>query len=65
MDLLLLLQYLKENPGPVLDLREGTWPRRRGNILTLAGEPAGARLFERGAEPVEIVTGTDLSDLLV
>lgn len=59
-----LLQYLEENPGPVLGLREGTWLRREGHILTLAGEPAGARLFDRGADPVEIATGTDLSHLL-
>lgn len=59
-----LLQYLEENPGPVLGLREGTWLRRRGHILTLAGEPTGARLFDRGTDPVEVATGTDLSHLL-
>ena len=59
-----ILQYLEENPGPVVGLREGTWLRRRGHILTLAGESVGARLFDRGAEPVDIATGADLSYLL-
>lgn len=59
-----LLQYLEENSGPVLGMREGTWLRRRGPELELVGEASGARLFSRGADPVEIATGTDLSHLL-
>ncbi|WP_206515534.1 dipeptidase PepE [Georgenia faecalis] len=59
-----LLQYLEENPGPVLGMREGTWLRRRDDRLVLEGEPSGARFFARGAEPAEVPTGTDLSHLL-
>lgn len=57
-------QFLEEDPGPVLGLREGTWLVRTGGTLTLGGEPAGARLFQRGSAPVEIATGADLSGLL-
>ncbi|MFD1718461.1 dipeptidase PepE [Georgenia deserti] len=59
-----LLQFLEENPGPVLGMREGTWLRRRGDTLTLEGEPTGARFFARDGQPTEIATGTDLSHLL-
>lgn len=59
-----LLQFLEENPGPVLGMREGTWLRRAGDTLTLAGVAAGARLFARGEEPAEVAAGTDLSHLL-
>jgi dipeptidase E len=57
-----IVQYLEENAGPVLGLREGTWLNRDGDRLTLGGTAAGARLFRRGAQPTEIPTGTDLSD---
>ncbi|SEF00318.1 dipeptidase PepE [Ruania alba] len=59
-----ILQYLEENPGPVLGLREGTWLRRDGNRLHLGGTPAGGRLFSRGSSPQEIPVGTDLSTML-
>jgi dipeptidase E len=59
-----LLQFLEENPGPVLGMREGTWLRRAGESLTLDGVAAGARLFARGAEPAELPPGSDLSHLL-
>jgi dipeptidase E len=59
-----LLQFLEENPGPVLGMREGTWLRRRGEALTLGGEDYGARFFARGSDPEEIPTGSDLSHLL-
>lgn len=59
-----LLEFLEENPGPVLGMREGTWLRRDGERLVLEGEAAGARLLARGSDPVEIATGTDLSELL-
>lgn len=58
-------QFHEESDVPVLGLREGTWLRRRGDRLTLDGEPAGARLFRAGREPVELSTGANLSFLLV
>lgn len=57
-------QFHEESDVPVLGLREGTWLRRRDDRLTLEGEPAGARLFRAGCEPVELSTGEDLSFLL-
>ncbi|WP_036555440.1 dipeptidase PepE [Nocardioides insulae] len=59
-----LLQYLEENAGPVLAMREGTWLRGRGDALTLGGEPSGARLFCRDADPRELVPESDLGFLL-
>jgi dipeptidase E len=56
-------EYLEENTKPVLALREGTWLRRVDDQLALYGlRPA--RLFERGAEPREIQSPADLSELL-
>ncbi|MFB7631963.1 dipeptidase PepE [Streptomyces sp. NPDC056149] len=59
-----ITQFLEENDVPVLGLREGTWLQRTGDRLTLHGLPAGARLFRRGAAPVEHAPGADLSALL-
>lgn len=56
-------QFLEDNDVPVLGLREGAWLRRRGDQLHLGGA-TGARLFERGQEPVECTEGADLSFLL-
>lgn len=57
-------QFLEENDVPVLGMREGTWLHREGPSLTLGGDAAGARLFRCGAEPAEIASGADLSELL-
>jgi dipeptidase E len=57
-----LREYLEENEAPVLGLREGAWVRVEGDRLTLGGA-TGARVFRRGAEPVEIGPGADLSTL--
>lgn len=62
-----LSQFLEENDVPVLGLREGTWLRHdpdAGHPLTLGGVAAGARLFTRGAEPVEHGSGAELGHLL-
>lgn len=59
-----IVQFLEENPGPVLGMREGTWLRLDGARLTLDGAAAGARLFTRGAAPTEIATPADLGHLL-
>ncbi|TCC21712.1 dipeptidase PepE [Kribbella speibonae] len=59
-----ITEFLEENDVPVLGLREGTWLRRHADTLTLGGIAAGARLFRRGADPEEIASGSDLSELL-
>ncbi|RZT13163.1 alpha-aspartyl dipeptidase [Kribbella sp. VKM Ac-2569] len=59
-----ITEFLEENDVPVLGLREGTWLRRHADTLTLGGIPAGARLFRRGADPEEIASGSDVSELL-
>lgn len=50
------------NPQSVLGLREGSWLDVQGKTVILKGE-LPARLFQQGKEPIEIETGTDLSDL--
>ena len=59
-----LAQFLEENLGPVLGMREGTWLRRDGDRLTLDGAHAGARFFDRGQDPLEIPAPADRSHLL-
>ncbi|MQA01749.1 MAG: dipeptidase PepE [Streptosporangiales bacterium] len=58
-----LLQFLEENDVAVLGLREGSYLRVAGDRATLGGVRP-ARVFERGAEPREVMPGTDLSDWL-
>ncbi len=55
-------EFLEENETPVLGLREGTWLRVTGAEVTLRGTRP-ARLFRRGADPVEHPPGSDLSFL--
>lgn len=50
------------NPQSVLGLREGSWLEVLGDKITLKGN-LSARLFQKGKQPVEIETGSDLSDL--
>ena len=47
-----ILQFLEENDRPVLGLREGAMLRIDGGTIALAGV-AGARIFRRGALPLE------------
>ncbi|WP_420033407.1 dipeptidase PepE [Streptomyces sp. cg28] len=58
-----LTEFLEENDVPVLGLREGSWLRVDGGRAAVLGERA-ARLFRRGAEPRELPTGSDVSELL-
>jgi dipeptidase E len=58
-----LREYLEENEAPVLGLREGAWVRVDGERAALGG-PSGARLFRRGADPLELPPGADLSAAL-
>ncbi len=52
-------EFHEENDTPVVGLREGAILRVEGESVTLKGQ-AGARLFRRGREPVEIALGADL-----
>ena len=58
-----ITEFLECNDVPVLGLREGSWLRVSGDAATLGGRRP-ARLFQRGADPVEYSTGSDLSFLL-
>jgi dipeptidase E len=55
-------EFHQYNPQSVLGLREGSWLEVFGNKITLKGD-LPARLFQQGKEPLELETGTDLSNL--
>jgi len=59
-----ILQFLEENDAPVAGLREGAMLRIDGGVITLEGR-AGARLFRRGAGPVEAFPVADVTAHLV
>jgi dipeptidase E len=58
-----LREFHEENDTPVIALREGAMLRVEGETILLKGR-AGARLFRRGQEPVEIEPGAALEGLL-
>lgn len=58
-----LTEFLEENDVPVLGLREGSWLRVDGDRAHVRGARP-ARLFTRGAEPQELLPGSDVSGLL-
>lgn len=58
-----ILQFLEENEAAVVGLREGAMLRIEGEAIRLKGS-AGARLFRRGEQPVEVLAGTEISGLL-
>ncbi len=58
-----LVQYLEENATPVVGLREGCMLRVQNGSLVLKGF-AGARIFRRGSEPVEVQPDTDIVALI-
>jgi dipeptidase E len=49
-------EYLEENVGPVVGLREGSMLQVENNVTTLLAEKS-ARLFRRGTEAVEMQPG--------
>ena len=51
-----ILQFLEENDGRVIGLREGTMLRVEDGQVTLKG-PHPARLFRRGIVPIECSPG--------
>jgi dipeptidase E len=55
-------EFLEENKVPVVGLREGAWIRLHGSEVQLGGL-TGARIFQRGAEPTERISGDLLNDL--
>src|SRR5688572_28845895 len=59
-----ILQFLEENETPVVGLREGAMLRVENGTTLLKGS-AGARVFCKGQPPVEVLPGSDLTDLLV
>ena len=58
-----ILQFLEENDTTVAGLREGAMVRVENGSTTLKGS-AGARIFRKGMEPVEVQPGARLDDLL-
>jgi dipeptidase E len=58
-----ILQFLEENDTPVVGIREDAWLVCNNGAVTLKGR-AGARIFRRGHAPVEVVPGTEISDLV-
>ena len=58
-----ILQFLEENDAPVLGLREGGFVRvEKGEVVVKGDRPA--RIFRRGAAPVEVEPGARLDSLL-
>ena len=58
-----IVQFLEENETPVLGMREGAWVRVEKGAVMLRGSN-GARIFRHGEEPVEAVTGDEISKLV-
>jgi len=56
-------EFLHENDVPVVGLREGAWLDVSDDSIVFGG-PTGGRLFQRGAEPRDVQSGSDLSELL-
>ena len=56
-------EFHEENAPPVAGLREGAWLRVEGPSVWLEGS-TGARVFQRGTEPVEFTSGSRLDFLL-
>jgi dipeptidase E len=55
-----LREFHEENDTPVIGLREGAMLRVEGESVDLRGQ-AGARLFRRGQEPLEVPPGTTVT----
>ena len=59
-----IVQFLEENPTPVVGLREGAVIRMERGDFLLKGL-SGARIFRRAFEPVEMKPTARLNDLVV
>jgi dipeptidase E len=58
-----ILQYLEENDRTVVGLREGAMLRVADTSVSLLGA-AGARIFRKGMDPIEVLPGAPLDALL-
>ena len=58
-----ITQFLEENEGAVVGLREGSLLRVQEGTVTLKG-PNTARVFRRGERPVEVEAGSNLCPIL-
>jgi dipeptidase E len=56
-------RFHEENATPVIGLREGAMLRVEGDAVLLKGI-AGARIFRRGQEPLEVLPGARLESYL-
>jgi dipeptidase E len=56
-------EFHEENATPVVGLREGAILRVEGESVLLKGQ-AGARIFRRGEEPVEVLPVVEIGPLL-
>ena len=56
-------EFHEENEAPVAGLREGAILRVEGASITLKGV-AGARIFRRGQDPLELAPGASVEELL-
>lgn len=56
-------QFHEENDTPVAGLREGAMIRIENGRMTLKGS-SGARIFRKGHEPLEVLPGARLDDVL-
>ncbi|MFP3595090.1 dipeptidase PepE [Chryseobacterium sp. SIMBA_029] len=54
-----ILEFLTQNDLKVVGLREGNWIRRKGDTITVEGSEL-TRIFEKGKEPYEIESGSEL-----
>jgi dipeptidase E len=59
-----ILEFHEENETPVVGLREGAILRVEGESVLLKGA-AGARIFRRGREPMEVAPVVEIGRLLV
>ena len=55
------MQYLEENDLPVVGLREATVLHVNEGVVSLRGDTT-ARIFRRGAPPVEVSPGSNLAE---
>jgi dipeptidase E len=58
-----LLQYLEDNDVPVVGLREGAILRIEEGVTLLKGS-TGARIFRKEQEPLEVLPGAVLDQVL-
>jgi dipeptidase E len=52
-------EYHVYNTTSVIGLREGSWLKVDGDLITLQGE-LSARIFEKDKEPIESISGSKI-----